>query len=51
MENMAKSDAVKKMALGGNPGASLRAFRDYLPNAEVHGPISTKAYFPKKTEI
>ena len=28
---------VSTMGTGGKPGASLRAFRDFLPNAQVHG--------------
>ncbi len=30
-------DVVSSMGLEGRPGASLRAFRDYLPNAKVYG--------------
>ena len=31
------SDAVSNMTESGSPGASLRAFRDYLPGAEIWG--------------
>jgi hypothetical protein len=30
-------DVASSMGPGGTPGASLRAWRDYLPNADVHG--------------
>ncbi len=30
-------DVVSTMGSGGKPGASLRAFRDYCPNAQVYG--------------
>jgi SAM-dependent methyltransferase len=30
-------DVVSNMGAAGHPGASLRAFRDYLPNAQVFG--------------
>jgi SAM-dependent methyltransferase len=30
-------DVVSHMGAGGRPGASLRAFRDFLPNAAVYG--------------
>jgi hypothetical protein len=30
-------DVLSNMGPGGKPGASLRAFRDYLPNAEIYG--------------
>lgn len=30
-------DVVSNMSRNGTPGASLRAFRDYLPNARVYG--------------
>ena len=30
-------DVVSTMGSNGRPGASLRAFRDYLPNAQVYG--------------
>ena len=31
------SDIVSSMGPGGKPGASLRAFRDFLPNARIYG--------------
>jgi hypothetical protein len=31
------SDVVSNMGSGGKPGASLRAFRDYCPNANIYG--------------
>lgn len=31
------TDVVSNMGAAGKPGASLRAFRDYCPNAKVHG--------------
>ena len=30
-------DVLSNMGSGGKPGASLRAFRDYLPKAEIYG--------------
>jgi hypothetical protein len=30
-------DVVSNMGAGGRPGASLRAFRDFLPNAQIYG--------------
>ncbi|MCE1160949.1 MAG: class I SAM-dependent methyltransferase [Burkholderiales bacterium] len=30
-------DVVSTMGRGGHPGASLRAFRDFLPNARIYG--------------
>lgn len=30
-------DVVSNMGLSGHPGASLRAFRDFLPNASIYG--------------
>lgn len=30
-------DVVSNMGRSGKPGASLRAFRDFLPNAKIHG--------------
>jgi hypothetical protein len=31
------ADVVSNMSADGKPGASLRAFRDYLPNAKIYG--------------
>jgi len=31
------TDVVSNMGLGGQPGASLRAFREYLPNSRIYG--------------
>lgn len=31
------TDVVSNMGVAGRPGASLRAFRDFLPNATIHG--------------
>lgn len=31
------SDVVSNMGTNGKPGASLRAFRDFLPNAQIYG--------------
>lgn len=31
------ADVVSNMGAGGTPGASLRAFRDFLPNAKIYG--------------
>jgi len=30
-------DVISNMGVGGRPGASLRAFRDFLPNAQIYG--------------
>lgn len=31
------TDSVSNMGMKGKPGASLRAFRDFLPNAQIYG--------------
>ena len=43
------TDVVSNMGFFGSPGASLRAFRDYLPNANIYGAdIDTRILFEEE---
>jgi SAM-dependent methyltransferase len=55
------TDVISNMGVDGVPGASLRAFRDYLPNARIYGAdvdrrilfeeTRIKTYFVDQTEL
>jgi SAM-dependent methyltransferase len=45
------TDVVSNMGQMGRPGASLRAFRDFLPNAEIYGADIDKRILFKEERI
>lgn len=45
------TDVVSNMGVNGKPGASLRAFRDFLPNATVYGADFDKRILFKENRI
>ena len=45
-------DIVSTMGKKGHPGASLRAFRDFCPNAEIYGAdFDSRILFQEKVKL